>query len=76
MAGAKTRLVLFTPPGQKDRIGTFSNVVLSYDDIQSTNEELRGRGVEFTRALSEQPWGLWAEVKDVDGNKFDLIQRQ
>jgi catechol 2,3-dioxygenase-like lactoylglutathione lyase family enzyme len=26
-AGAQTHLVLFTPPGQEDRIGTFSNVV-------------------------------------------------
>jgi predicted enzyme related to lactoylglutathione lyase len=75
-AGAETHLVLFTPPGQEDRIGTFSNVVLACDDIRSTHEELRGRGVEFTREPSEQPWGLWAEFKDVDGNEFGLIQRQ
>jgi catechol 2,3-dioxygenase-like lactoylglutathione lyase family enzyme len=28
-AGAQTHLVLFTPPGQRDRIGTFSNVVFA-----------------------------------------------
>ncbi len=72
--GAETRLVLFTPPGQEDRIGTFSNVVLECDDIRATHEELRGRGVEFTEQPSEQPWGLWAQFKDQDGNEFGLIQ--
>ncbi len=56
-AGAQTRLVLFTPPGQEDRIGTFSNVVFSCDDMESTYQELSGRGVEFSENPSEQPWG-------------------
>ena len=73
-AGAETRLVLFTPPGQEDRIGTFSNVVLECDDLEATYEELRGRGVEFTEEPSQQPWGMWAQFKDVDGNEFGLIQ--
>lgn len=72
--GAETRLVLFTPPGQEDRIGTFSNVVLECDDIRATHEELRARGVAFTEEPSEQPWGLWAQFKDPDGNEFGLIQ--
>ncbi|MDX6379985.1 MAG: hypothetical protein QOI57_1009 [Rubrobacteraceae bacterium] len=73
--GAETHLVLFTPPGQEDRIGTFSNVVFSCEDIESTHEELRNRGVEFTEEPSEQPWGLWAQFKDQDGNEFGLIER-
>lgn len=72
--GAETRLVLFTPPGMEDRIGTFSNVVFECDDIQVTYEELRGRGVEFSEEPNEQPWGMWAQFKDVDGNEFGLIQ--
>ena len=73
-AGAETVLVLFTPPGQEDRIGSFSNVVFECDDIETTYRELRGRGVEFTEEPSEQPWGMWAQFKDVDGNEFGLIQ--
>ena len=73
-AGAETVLVLFTSPGQEDRIGTFSNVVFECDDIEATYRELRGRGVEFTEEPSEQPWGMWAQFKDVDGNEFGLIQ--
>ena len=75
-AGAQTRLVLYTPPGFEDRIGTFSNVVFGCDDIRATHEELSGRGVEFTQEPSEQPWGLWAQFKDQDGNEFGLIQVQ
>jgi predicted enzyme related to lactoylglutathione lyase len=41
---------------------------------QATYEELRGRGVEFSEEPNEQPWGMWARFKDVDGNEFGLIQ--
>ena len=74
-AGAQTRLVLYTPPGQEDRIGTFSNVVFSCDDMNSTYQELKARGVEFSENPSDQPWGIWAQFKDPDGNEFGLIQR-
>ena len=73
-ADAETRLVLFTPPGFEDRIGTWGNIVFECDDIRATHEELRGRGVEFTEEPSEKPWGLWAEFKDLDGNGFGLFQ--
>lgn len=72
--GAETRLVLFTPPGFEDRIGSFSNVVLACDDIHATYDELSGRGVEFTEEPSQQPWGMWAQFKDADGNEFGLIE--
>ncbi|MDQ4003044.1 MAG: VOC family protein [Actinomycetota bacterium] len=74
-AGAQTRLVLYTPPGQEDKIGTFSNVIFSCDDMNSTYQELKGRGVEFSENPSEQPWGIWAQFKDPDGNEFGLIER-
>ena len=74
-AGAQTPLVLFTPPGQEDRIGTFSNVTFSCDDMNSTYQELKSRGVEFSENPSEQPWGIWAQFKDPDGNEFGLIER-
>jgi predicted enzyme related to lactoylglutathione lyase len=72
--GAEARLVLFTPPGMEDRIGTFSNIVFECDDLETTYEELRDRGVEFSEEPTEQPWGMWAQFKDVDGNEFGLIQ--
>ncbi len=74
-AGAQTHLVLFTPPGQEDRIGTFSNVVFACDDMKRTHAELSGRGVQFSQEPSEQPWGIWAQFKDPDGNEFGIIER-
>src|SRR5215217_6191787 len=64
-ADAETRLVLFTPSGLEDRIGTRGNMVFECDDIQVTYEELRGRGVEFTEEPSEQPWGMWAQFSRI-----------
>ena len=70
-----TILVLFTTDDQKDRIGTFSNVLFDCDDIQQTYTELQARGVEFSEAPSQQFWGWWAVFKDPDGNSYGLGQR-
>ena len=34
----------------------------------------RGRGVEFTEEPTNQPWGLWAQFRDPDGNEHGLIE--
>lgn len=58
--------------GPEERIGTWAYMVLECDDIYVTHEELSGRGVEFSEEPSEQPWGMWARFKDIDGNEFGL----
>ena len=63
-AGAETALVPFTP-----------GLVFACDDIQSTFEELRRRGVEFTEPPATHPWGRWAQFRDPDGNEHALIER-
>jgi predicted enzyme related to lactoylglutathione lyase len=68
--GAQTGLVLFTPRGQEDRIGTFHNMSFMVDDVEKTYAELRERGVEFTQPPKKEPWGTSAIFKDVDGNTF------
>ena len=68
-------LVLFTPEGQEDRVGTFSNVLFTCDDIHATHKELVARGVEFVDEPQQQPWGWWASFKDPDGNTYGLGQR-
>ena len=69
--GAETSLALFTPPGMKERIGGFANIVFSAPDIEETCAELARRGVEFSEPPTRQPWGgLMAQFKDPDGNTF------
>ena len=70
--GADTKVVLFTPPGQEDRIGGFQPLVFWTDNVEKTHEELRARGVEFTQPPKKEHWGTSALFKDPDGNMFVL----
>ncbi len=73
--GAETGVVLFTPDGQEDRIGSFFNGSLACDDIRKTYEELKARGVEFTGEPKSEHWGTFAIFKDSEGNSFVLASR-
>jgi predicted enzyme related to lactoylglutathione lyase len=72
--GSETVIIIYTPPGMENRIGGFSNILWDTDDIQATYQDLSAKGVEFTQAPAEQPWGWWAQFKDPDGNEFGLGQ--
>ena len=72
---SETKVVLFTPPGHEDRIGTFSNVTFTTDDLDRTHEEMSARGVLFTAPPTKQPWGHFAKFKDPDGNEFVLSSK-
>jgi lactoylglutathione lyase len=67
-------LVLFTPEGQADRIGGFSNVIFECADVEATYRELTERGVEFKDTPRKEPWGWWAAFNDPDGNHYGLTQ--
>ena len=69
---AETRIVLFSPEGQEDRIGTFSSVTLECDSIDETYEELCAKGVEFQGPPKKEPWGNYALFNDSEGNTFCL----
>ncbi len=70
--GAETRVVLFTPKGHEDRIGTFSGISFSSDNVQRTFEQLAARGVDFVMPPKQESWGTSAIFKDPDGNQFVL----
>lgn len=70
--GAQTRLVLFTPDGQEDRIGTMANLSFMADDVEATHAELSERGVEFDGPPQTMEWGTFAKLSDPDGNQFVL----
>lgn len=73
--GADTRVVLFTADGHQDRIGTFTGVSFTTDNVEKTHADYVARGVEFTEGPTKQPWGTYAIFKDVDGNQFVLSQK-
>ena len=73
--GAETGLVLFTPEGQEDRIGTFFNGSFETADVHAAYRELAARGVVFDGEPSKEPWGVFVSFRDPDGNQFMLSSR-
>jgi predicted enzyme related to lactoylglutathione lyase len=70
--GAQTRVVLFTPEGHEDRVGTFFNGAFGCDDVDDIYSKLLEKGVEFEGPPAKQPWGTFAKFRDPDGNTFVL----
>jgi catechol 2,3-dioxygenase-like lactoylglutathione lyase family enzyme len=54
--------------------GFAGTVFLTTDDCRAAYEELRGRGVEFTEAPEDRPYGIDAGFRDPSGNSFRLTQ--
>jgi catechol 2,3-dioxygenase-like lactoylglutathione lyase family enzyme len=73
--GGETNVVLFTPDGQQDRIGTFFNGAFACDNVEKTYEELKSRGVEFDGPPEKAEWGSHVTFRDPDGNQFVLSSR-
>jgi len=80
------RWVTVGPPGEKtqfvlckgfagwapEKVGGFTGTVIGVDDVEAAAAGLSERGVEFTTPPTPQPWGLWAQFVDSEGNEFGL----
>jgi hypothetical protein len=55
-------------------IGKNPTAVLYTDDCRRTYDELTDRGVVFTDAPEQKPFGLQAVFKDLYGNSYALLQ--
>jgi uncharacterized glyoxalase superfamily protein PhnB len=55
-------------------MGFAGTVFLTTDDCQATYEELRARGVEFTEAPHDMPYGIDSGFRDPSGNSVRLTQ--
>jgi catechol 2,3-dioxygenase-like lactoylglutathione lyase family enzyme len=54
--------------------GTFGVGLFTCNDIYATYEELKAKGVEFTKAPKKEFYGTEAMFKDDSGNWFSLAQ--
>src|SRR2546430_16465955 len=54
--------------------GFAGTVFLTTDDIKSSYEELKSRGVEFTEEPEERPYGIDSGFRDPSGNSLRLTQ--
>jgi predicted enzyme related to lactoylglutathione lyase len=73
--GAETGVVLFTPEGHEDRIGTFVNTSWEVDNLDKSYDDLKAKGVDFQSPPQKQPWGHFAIMKDSEGNQIVLSSR-
>jgi predicted enzyme related to lactoylglutathione lyase len=80
----KIRFVQLTPPGSACSIaigtglidsapGSLQGLQVVAQDIEATQAELRGRGVE-TSEIEDFPWGRFIWFSDPDGNKWAVQQ--
>jgi uncharacterized glyoxalase superfamily protein PhnB len=54
--------------------GFAGTVFLTTDDCQASYEELKRRGVEFSEAPEERPYGIDSGFRDPSGNSIRLTQ--
>ena len=54
--------------------GFAGTIVLTTDDVQSSYEELKGRGVDFVEQPEERPYGIDSAFRDPSGNNIRLTQ--
>jgi catechol 2,3-dioxygenase-like lactoylglutathione lyase family enzyme len=54
--------------------GFAGTVFLTTDDVYADYEQLRGRGVEFSEAPEQRPYGIDSGFRDPSGNSFRLTQ--
>lgn len=54
--------------------GMLSSIVFTTDDCFVTYEELKKKGIEFTRPAEKHGYGVDASFRDPSGNEFRLLQ--
>ncbi len=54
--------------------GFAGTIFLTTDDVRASYEELKDRGVEFTEAPEERPYGIDSGFRDPSGNAIRLTQ--
>jgi catechol 2,3-dioxygenase-like lactoylglutathione lyase family enzyme len=54
--------------------GAATGLFFTTDDVQTTYEELKGRGVEFAQEPTQQPYGIDAGFRDPSGNQMRVAQ--
>ena len=71
-------LIFALPPGElavhPDEGATRHELYLMCDDIEATVRRLKAKGVEFTRPVTDQRWGLLTAIRLPDGSELGLYQ--
>ena len=55
--------------------GALGGLFFSTDDCRTTYEQLKAKGVEFSQAPTQQPYGVDAGFRDPSGNQIRMMQQ-
>jgi catechol 2,3-dioxygenase-like lactoylglutathione lyase family enzyme len=55
--------------------GMLGSIVFTTDDCFAAYEELKSKGIEFTRPAEDRGYGIDASFRDPSGNEFRILQR-
>lgn len=58
----------------KSQVGKGTTVVVQSTDCKKDYKQMKAKGVKFTDAPSDQPWGVSAVFLDLYGNPYNLLQ--
>lgn len=76
--GAVTEIILYIPDENWEHysnvVGKSQSVTLSVDNITTTYNDLKTKGVEFASEPDIQPWGSYATLIDSEGNHILLVE--
>jgi lactoylglutathione lyase len=74
--GSQTAIILAHGFGSRgpEKVGGWSRKIFAVDDMAGTVEALKAKGVEFEGEPEESPYGVYAQVRDPDGNVFGLLE--
>jgi len=63
-------------PGQTTTISlaSFQGIIFETDDIENEIHALKAKGIDVGK-IDDTPWGRFAWLKDIDGNKLCLHQK-
>lgn len=77
--GTETNLILSTSNPEfeeQENVGKHTGIVFMTDNVHTTYEEWRARGVNFTVTPHKEEGGMVeAQFTDPDHNRFDLVQK-
>jgi catechol 2,3-dioxygenase-like lactoylglutathione lyase family enzyme len=63
------------PKAEKKASVASSSVGFLVDDVEKAYNELKKKGVKFTRKLHDEAWGgRQASFEDIDGNVLEIVQ--
>lgn len=63
------------PKSEKKASAVSASIGFLVDDVEKAYNELKKKGVKFTRKLHDETWGgRQASFEDVDGNVLEIVQ--